>query len=154
LYWGTATEAGSGHASDTLTGITVATVTGDDSTIFAGGGVNTLTAAGTGDTLVGDNWASTLIATGGSSVYELAGTAGSATIINGTSSNSGRSNEIDFGSGVSDEDLWFAQSGNDLKIDVMGTTQTITDRDWFANTYSQVQDISAGGLNLDTKVSQ
>src|SRR6185437_13195659 len=85
LYWGTAAETGAAHTNDTLIGITVATVTGDGSTIFGGGGVNTLTAAGTGDTLINDAWADTLIGgTGVSGAGTLIAAGTNDTLIGGT----------------------------------------------------------------------
>jgi hypothetical protein len=62
--------------------------------------------------------------------------------------------QLDFGLAVSDEQLWLARSGNDLQIDVMGTTSQRTVSNWFAPTGNQPLEITAGGLKLDNQVAQ
>ena len=64
--------------------------------------------------------------------------------------------EIDFGAGVAHDQLWFARSGNDLQIDLLGTTQDLTISGWYAgNARAQVQAIDAGdGLKLDSQLQQ
>jgi Ca2+-binding RTX toxin-like protein len=170
-YWGTANvTVNLGGAN--YTGITVATVSGSNDkltggsaaatltgsgtydTLTAGSGGGVLTASNTGDTLVAGSGATTLSETGTSSFYDVTSTSGSATIANGTSSGSTASNELDFGSGLNDENLWFVHSGNDLVIDLMGTSKSVTVKNWFAHNYSQLQEITAGGLKLDSQVSQ
>ena len=51
---------------------------------------------------------------GGDDTYNFNSGYGNLTINNADSSASGAHGELDFGSGISDEDLWFKQSGNDL----------------------------------------
>jgi serralysin len=63
-------------------------------------------------------------------------------------------NELDFASGIANNQLWFQQSGNNLQIDVMGTNSQVTVASWFASTGAQVSEITAGGLKLDSQVSQ
>jgi hypothetical protein len=84
-------------------------------------------------------------------VYTLSST-DSATITPDYSS--GTTNEFDFIGNVTDQNLWFLQSGNNLQIDVMGTkNQTIIDG-WF-NSGNQASEIfTAGGLKLDNQISQ
>jgi hypothetical protein len=61
---------------------------------------------------------------------------------------------VSFGSGISDEDLWFQQVGDNLQIDVMGTSHSLTINDWFRGTNpAAVQGFIAGGLTLDKQVS-
>ena len=173
LGTGTAIDTGTGAVADTLIGITVATIGGSGSYLSAAGavadtltgagsndtlvastGASTLTATGSGDTLVAGAGASTLIARGTGSFYDVPSTAGAITIQNGATTNTTASNELDFGSGLTDEKLWFVHSGNDLVIDQLGTAKSVTVKGWFSNTYSQLSEITAGGLSLDTKVNQ
>jgi len=113
--------------------------------------------AGTGTNVITDTW--------DLSTYEVGRGAGQTTIINGSADNQDAdgnpipANELDFGAGISDTQLWFAQSGTDLQIDVMGTQQSVTVADWFGNTpgnFSQLQTIAtADGNSLDnSQVSQ
>ncbi len=69
-------------------------------------------------------------------------------------SGSGASSELNFGPGISDNDLWFVRSGNNLQIDLMGTRSQITVNNWFTSSSSQINEITAGGMTLDTKVGQ
>ena len=66
----------------------------------------------------------------------------------------GTHNELDFTGGIADDQLWFPQSGNDLRIDLMGTQTDVIVKDWFASSSNQLQEITAGGLKLDSQVSQ
>jgi len=63
--------------------------------------------------------------------------------------------EVDFLSGITDEKLWFRQSGNNLQIDLLGTTDHLTISGWYgANAGAQVQTFTANGLHLTTQVAQ
>ena len=84
-------------------------------------------------------------------IYTLSST-DSATITPDYSS--GASNEFDFTGNVTDENLWFLQSGNDLRIDIMGTNNQATIAGWF-NSGNQASEVfTAGGLRLDSQISQ
>jgi hypothetical protein len=64
--------------------------------------------------------------------------------------------EIDFGAGITGQNLWFLRSGNDLQVDLLGTTDRVTVSGWFgANARAQTQSFdTADGLKLDSQVSQ
>jgi hypothetical protein len=55
---------------------------------------------------------------------------------------------------VTDQQLWFIQSGNDLKIDLLGTSEQMDVTGWFNGSINQLQEITAGGLKIDSEVSQ
>jgi hypothetical protein len=67
---------------------------------------------------------------------------------------SGVSNEFDFIGNVTDENLWFLQSGNNLEIDVMGTGNRTTINGWFNAANQASETFTAGGLKLDNQISQ
>jgi Ca2+-binding RTX toxin-like protein len=139
--------------NDTLIGITNALVSGASDTLIAGSGSNTLSATGFSDTLIASTGANSLSASGTSDYYKFAAGDGSAIITNGSSSNTTSSNELDFRDGLTDENLWFVQSGNNLQIDLMGTNTQVTIDGWFSSPGSQLSEITAGGLKLDTQLS-
>jgi hypothetical protein len=62
--------------------------------------------------------------------------------------------QLNFGTSVSDENLWFVRSGNDLQIDIIGTTNHQTVSNWVTAGGNQALQITAGGLKLDSQVSQ
>jgi hypothetical protein len=66
----------------------------------------------------------------------------------------GTTNELDFTGGITDQNLWFLQSGNDLQIDILGTDTHVTVGGWFSSSDSQLQEINAAGLKIDNGVSQ
>ena len=66
----------------------------------------------------------------------------------------GTANDLDFTGALTDQNLWFLQSANNLQIDILGSSTSVTVNNWFANTPDQLQEISAGGLKIDSQVSQ
>ena len=71
----------------------------------------------------------------------------------------GNSDILAFQTGITNSQLWFKHTGNDLVVSVIGTTDQVTIKDWYAsgtstlNTTSVVESISAGGKALSyTKV--
>ncbi len=111
-----------------------ATVSGSDNTITMNAN-GTVTASGTNNLYVFGSG-------GGQGVVGAAGGANTGT--------------VDFGSGLTDENLWFQQSGANLQIDVMGITNSLTIDDWFGGTNAAaVQGFATtDGLKLDTQVGQ
>jgi hypothetical protein len=148
-----ATETGS-SLSDTLVGLNTAVVSGDNSKIIGDNNADMMTASGNNDTLLAGTGGGTLNASGSSDTYQFGNAAGSVIVNNGSSGNTTASNTLAFGTGLTDEKLWFVHSGNDLVVDLLGTTKSVTVKNWFSNTYSQLQGVTAGGLTLDTRVNQ
>ena len=85
-------------------------------------------------------------------VYQVTTSTGQAQI--NLSSATGSQNEIDFLSGITDQNLWFEQAGNDLKIDLLGTNTSATIGNWFSGSSGALQEITAGGLKIDGQISQ
>jgi Ca2+-binding RTX toxin-like protein len=67
---------------------------------------------------------------------------------------SGTSNEFDFTGNVTDQNLWFLQSGNNLQIDIVGTKNQTTINGWFNGGNQASEEFTAGGLRLDNQISQ
>ncbi|UFZ03193.1 DUF2974 domain-containing protein [Bradyrhizobium ontarionense] len=154
--------------SDAATTVTIDPVTGatiaasDGALLIAGGGNDTLFGTGNDDLLIGgggidmlDGGAGNNILVGGvGATYVYAPGDGKDVIINGVASLSKPTGTLDFGTAYAADNFWFAKSGNDLEIDVMGTHQQVTIADWFLGGSYQLQEIKAGGLEIDTQVSQ
>jgi len=87
-----------------------------------------------------------------SNVYQASSDTGQAEII--LPGAAGARNELGFLGGITDEQLWFERSGDDLKIDLLGTNTDITVKNWFTGNSIQMQEITAGGLKLDNQVAQ
>ena len=153
LTAGTASVNG-GTTGDALVGITAATVSGSSDAIIGGAGAETLASSGAGNTLIAGSGNDYLTDSGTGGFYQFGAGDGTATIVNGTSGISGPSNELEFTGGITDEQLWFVQSNDDLRVDLMGTQSYVTVSDWFSSTINDVQEITAGGLELDSQMSQ
>ncbi|WP_316172819.1 MULTISPECIES: calcium-binding protein [unclassified Bradyrhizobium] len=151
-------RSGSPDGTDTLSGIAslgfadqqVQLVVGTGSTGTAGSA--TLAGTASSEVFVGGAGNDTFIGGGGNDRYLFG--AGQETIVNGTASSSTASGQLAFGTGVTDNDLWFLQSGNDLQIDLLGTTQNVTIKNWFSAPSNQLQEITARGLKIDSQISQ
>lgn len=113
--------------------------------LTVGSGANDILLAGTGnDTLTGG---------GGYDTYKFGAAFGQDTI---TNNGGGAANgEIDFTSNaITDQNLWFEQSGNDLLIKLLGTNSEIDVSGWFgASAGAQVESINADGLSIDSQVA-
>jgi Ca2+-binding RTX toxin-like protein len=78
------------------------------------------------------------------------------TINNATQNGSAAAGELDFGRGISASGLWFQRSGDDLQIDVVGTSQNATVAGWYgANPSAALAEIKTDdGLKLDGQLAQ
>jgi Ca2+-binding RTX toxin-like protein len=135
--------------NDTLVG-----AAGGNSILAAGMGNDVVTGNGNNNTLIAGTGTDTLINSGSASFFKYQPADGVTTIVNGSGGNAASSNELDFGGSLTDENLWLLQSGNNLQIDVMGTQNHVTIRNWFSGVGNTLSEITAGGLKLDTQVAQ
>jgi hypothetical protein len=104
---------------------------------------DTLTGNGSYSGLDGYFGNDTLIGNGGYDVYYFAEGAGYGqdVVFNGTGTGAA-SGEIDMGYAPSS--VWFSRSGNDLVVQVLGTTSQMTIKNWFTTASAQLQRIVAG----------
>lgn len=105
--------------------------------LYGDTGDNVLTGGAGDDLLDGGVGNDTLIGGGGDDTYEY--NYNKLTIVNGVSSNSGATGRLQLGSALQPSSLWFSRSGNDLVIDMLGQSNGITVKGWFANAYSQLE---------------
>jgi len=116
--------------ADTLVGDNGANI------INGNGGNDTLWGLDGDDILNGGIGNDTLYGGAGNDVYQMARGDGQDLIVNigeGTSADS-----INFTTGVNHDQLWFSQSGNDLVVEIIGTTDQTTVSGWYASTNNQV----------------
>lgn len=100
------------------------------------------------DTFNGGLGNDTLTGGAGPATYVFNAGYGQDLIVNGTASSTGPTGQLVLGAGLSAQNLWFTQSGNNLVIQVLGSASQVTIQGWFANSYSQVASIAAGGVAL------
>jgi hypothetical protein len=109
-------------------------------TFVLGAGSESVTGGGTGNGGDGNN------------TYVASTNTGQATIH--ANAAAGSTNDLNFVGAITDNNLWFQQSGNDLKIDLLGTTTQVDVSGWFSGGSNQLQEITAGGLKIDSQISQ
>ena len=80
--------------------------------------------------------------TGNDTGMTIQGTNGTAATIKGGSADG--SDAVAFDAGVAHDQLWFAQSNNDLVVSVIGEDQTITVAGWYTSTNNRFAQIDAG----------
>jgi hypothetical protein len=128
---------------------------GESTYFWVNGGTGNSVTASSYDTVTLGGGVGATIDGGGNDSYQFGSTFGATVIDNNASGGLTAANGvIGFGSGISDDDLWFKQSGNNLLIDLVGTTDQITVDNWFGgNAGAQVQEIEANGLKLDSQLA-
>ncbi|TIT85192.1 MAG: hypothetical protein E5W55_32955, partial [Mesorhizobium sp.] len=110
--------------------------------IFGLTGNETLNGDGGNDVLVGGTGNDTLVGGAGNDQYRFRAGDGADTIIESGSFTD--NDELDFGTGIDTNELWFAQQGNNLVISVLGTTDKVTISNWFAGPGNVVETIKSG----------
>jgi Ca2+-binding RTX toxin-like protein len=91
---------------------------------------------------------------GAAATYQLAIGQGAETITNPASASGQPSGELDIGAGIATNQLWLQQVGNNLQIDIMGTTNEATIAGWYANPSAQLAEIvTANGSMLDSQLN-
>jgi len=126
------------------------------STLTGSAASETLTGGTGNDKFNGGGGTDTLVGGGGYDSYSFASGYGSATIVNSTSSGTTAAGELDFGAGLTAQNLWFMQSGQDLVVDILGTNDQVTVKGWFgANTSAKLAEIkTSNGMEIDSNISQ
>ncbi|MGN6666025.1 MAG: putative Ig domain-containing protein [Trinickia sp.] len=125
-------------------------------TVKAGNGNNTVVASGTFDTVTVGTGTNAITATGTFATLNLGDGTDTATLKNtfatvnvghGTYNlefTSGFGSKLAFGSDVASDHLWFEHVGQDLRIDVIGSSEQITLKNWYASSPEHVGQISSG----------
>ena len=145
-----------GTNSFNLTGSTGKdTLIGDDNaqTLSGGNGNDTLFGLGGNDILDGGIGTDTLTGGLGDDNYNFALGYGSDTIIENDAT-AGNTDILNFGAGVARDQIWFTHTGNNLVLQIIGTTDKMTIKDWYSGNADHVEQIktAAGDTLFDTQV--
>ena len=129
-------------------------VAGAGSDLLVGNAGNDLLIGGAGKDTLDSGTGNNIMVGGANATYLYHPGDGSDVIINGTGSEVTATGTLDFGATLSADNFWFVKSGNDLQIDVLGTHEQVTIADWFAGGSHQLQEIKAGGVEIDGNLQQ
>jgi hypothetical protein len=101
------------------------------------------------DTLSGTKTINTLIGNGGSDTYVINATDQADLVINGSSAGTAAAGQIEFAAANHNE-LWFAQSGNNLVVETLGTDQQVVIKNWQTSGSAKVAEIvGSDGYKID-----
>ncbi len=106
------------------------------------------------DTLAGGTGAQTLSGGTGNDTYLQVRGGGADTVVENDATG-GNTDVLQFASDVARDQLWFTQSGNDLLVQIIGTSDSMTVKDWYLGSANHAEQIrAAGGANtlLDSQV--
>ena len=139
----------------TLTGTTAINGTGNasDNIMIGNSAINTLTGAAGNDTLDGGAGADSLVGGTGNDSYWLGRGYGADTITE-TDATAGNTDLARFGTGIATDQLWFLKVGNNLEVDIIGTSDKFTISNWYLGSQNHVEQFktSDGKMLLDSQV--
>ena len=126
-------------------------VQGVSNTIQAGVGSQTIYAGNAGDTLIAGSGSDKLYGGAGNDTFVIHAGAGQTTILD--SHNPATGTDTLLFSNLDQTNLWFSHVGNDLQIDVLGSSERVTVTNWYASgsggTSNQVDRVqTADGLGM------
>ena len=136
----------------TLTGTTAINGTGNalDNVLVGNSGNNSLTGNAGNDTLDGAAGTDTLTGGTGNDTYRMGRGYGADSVVENDAT-AGNSDVAAFLGGIAYDQLWFERpaSTNDLKITILGTSDTLTIKSWYSGAQYQVEQIRmADGYKL------
>jgi Ca2+-binding RTX toxin-like protein len=135
--------------------------------VAAASGDSTLNGTAGNDVILPNSSNMTLAGSGGDDTYEFGSGMGHDYINNGVSTTNSANGTLFFGHGIADDQLWFDRvdgsgnisgSGDNLRIDIMGTTTSMTINGWYiggSSTYEKLSEfqVSDSGLKLDSQLA-
>jgi Ca2+-binding RTX toxin-like protein len=124
------------HLTLTGAGAINGTGNGGNNQMTGNSAANVLTGGTGNDTLNGAAGNDTLVGGQGADTY-LFGLGGGSDLISNADSDLG-ADALLFGAGIAEDELWFARSGNDLIVSVLGTTDRATLQGWYASAGNQL----------------
>ena len=119
-------------------------------------GNDTITAPSGAEVIDGHGGNDVINGGGGYDTYVYRQGYGNLAINNAASGGTVANGELDFGPGITEQDLWFSRSGNNLDINVLGSKSQIAIDNWYgSNSGAQLKEIKAyDGLEIDSGLNQ
>ena len=140
----------------TLTGAAAVNGTGNggNNQITGNGAANVLSGGAGNDILNGAVGNDTLIGGQGADTY-LFGLGGGGDLISNADTDLA-ADDLVFGAGIGEDQLWFARSGNDLVVSVLGTVDHVTLQGWYSSAGNQLDhfELSDGTVLAAAQVQQ
>ena len=117
-------------------------------------GDDTLNGLGGGDTLSGGAGNDIVNGGLGNDTY-LFGRGDGQDTLTDIDATAGNADTLAFGAGIARDQLWFSRAADDLAVGVVGTTDKVTVKGWYASTNNQVErfQLGTGEVLLNTQVA-
>ena len=148
---GVSDTAGASASNSASTLVTTAThaVTGTT-------GNDTLTGTSGADLIDGKGGTDIVTGGGGYDTYLFNANYGMLFINNASSGGTAPAGQLTFGSGLNETNLWFAQNGSDLDLDILGTSNQVAIKGWYgSNPSAALAEIVGGdGMKIDSQLNQ
>ncbi len=93
--------------------------------------------------LLGNDGNNILTGGAGDDVYFLGRSSAKDTVVD-SDTTAGNHDYLQFGSDVSYDQLWFKHVGNDLEIDIIGTANSLTIKNWYTGTQNHIETLTSG----------
>jgi Ca2+-binding RTX toxin-like protein len=105
------------------------------------------------NTLMGNSAANTLTGGTGNDIYRLGRGSGADTIVENDAT-AGNTDVALFDAGIATDQLWFRQIGNNLEVDIIGTSDSFTINNWYLGNQYHVEQFktSDGKMLTDSQV--
>jgi Ca2+-binding RTX toxin-like protein len=105
------------------------------------------------NTITGNSTANFMAGGAGDDTYVFQ-RGGKADVVRDTDSTPGNTDLVSFGAGIAADQLWFRHVGNDLQVSVIGTSDSVTVRNWYLGSQNRIEQFSTsdGKLLLDSAV--
>ncbi|MDZ7858765.1 calcium-binding protein [Sphaerotilus sp.] len=103
--------------------------------------------------ITGNNAANFMAGGAGNDTYVIH-RGGKADIIRDTDATPGNTDVVSFGTGIAADQLWFRHVGNDLQVSIIGTSDSVTVRNWYLGSQNRIEQFqsSDGRTLLDSAV--
>lgn len=117
-------------------------------TIYGGAGADRLDGGAGNDTLIGGTGSDALYGSLGNDTYVFGRGDGADTIYENDAT-AGNQDVVSFGADIQNKQLWFSRSGNNLVVDLIGTSDRITISNWYLGAQYRVETLqTASGAIL------
>ncbi|MCW8914959.1 MAG: hypothetical protein OQK24_03790 [Magnetovibrio sp.] len=138
---------------DLASGTSIPDATAGNDSLAGGTDAETLSGLAGNDQLNGGQGDDVLIGGAGNDTYVIARGDGRDTVNN--TGESASNDTLSFSTGVNHDQLWFTQSGQNLLVSVIGTTDQVTVSDWYTGSNNRVATISTNnGYDLTSAAVQ
>jgi Ca2+-binding RTX toxin-like protein len=137
------TEAASSGTDTVQSAVTYTLGANLENLTLIGSGAINATGNTLANVLTGNSGNNILTGSSGNDSYSLSRSSGHDTLVDSDSS-AGNNDRLLFASDVSYSQLWFKHVGNDLQIDIIGTANAATIKDWYLSGANHIETLISG----------